>query len=88
MIPRTSAHGTHRHTRGMKIVVITILVHLDVLIVGIATVGIHCQNYTLIPVTASAIALAVGTAPETIPTPEDAPDPTPLWRVVVRKVAE
>lgn len=39
----------------MKIVVITTLVHLDVLMVGIATAGIRHQNYTLMTVTASAI---------------------------------
>ena len=88
LIPRISAYGTYRHIRGMKIVVITTLVHLDVLMVGIVTAGIRRQKHTLMPVTASAIALAVGTAPETVPTPEDAPDPTPLWCAVVRTVAE
>ena len=88
LILRTSAHGTHRHIRGMKIVVITTLVHLDVLMVGIVTAGIRRQKHTLMPVTASAIDLAVGTAPETVPTPEDAPDPAPLRCVVVMTVAE
>ena len=88
LITRISAHGTHRHLRGMRIIVIKILIHLDVLMIGIAVADLRRQNHTLMIVSASAIALAVGAALETPPISEAAPDTAPMWRVVVRTVTE
>ena len=72
----------------MKIIVIMTLVYLDGLMVGITTTCIHRQNHTLMTVTTSTIDRSVSATPEAVPTPEDAPDPTPLWRVMIRTVAE